>query len=103
MTVERFLSVKVKYWRKIHLNVKKSFILVSVVLLLVVIINIHLVITIDYDLEKNASILGQCGSGEVYLEWMNVCPLSFFLLKVFSLKNFRSVYGCIQSFHSLSF
>ena len=72
LTVERYLSIRVKNWRTLYFNSKKAAICALIIIAVIFSFNIHLVFTIDYEKPLNFSFDGGCYGDEMHNIWQYV-------------------------------
>jgi hypothetical protein len=72
MTLERYLSVKVRNWRISYFNSKRAVITCFILFLCIFSLNIHLVFTINYVKPLNYTFDGGCYSDKMHNIWQFV-------------------------------
>jgi hypothetical protein len=72
MSLERYLCVKVKFWRKQHFNSKKAFIAAFTILSMIILKEMPLLYKIKIDPTINISVNIQCWTDNYYIIWRHV-------------------------------
>lgn len=72
MSFEVYISVRVKLWRKIYFNIKKTFIASILILIIFAALNVHIFMTLHYKIMANESSKGMCYNNTLFLEWRKV-------------------------------
>ena len=72
MTVERYLSIKVKNWRVSYMNTRKAIIVSAIIIATVFILNFHLSFTVNYEMPINYTFDGGCYSDSIHQKWQEV-------------------------------
>lgn len=72
MTVERYLSLRIKNWRSKHFSSKKAALVGIGVVIGGICFNIHTVFTINYNPPLNKTFDGGCYSDSIHETWQYV-------------------------------
>lgn len=60
ITFDRFMTIKIPLWNKIYLNMKKAFIIGSIVIAISMTVNLQAFFIDDFDIIMNKTGVGAC-------------------------------------------